>query len=322
MKILIIIGNSNFCNKAQTNNLEKKDINSYSSVYAFYVINYLKKIKHIKLFYSSITGPSNKEFEWNNENLGKHISCVDHCISFEQRTFFNRNISYYNIIRSKVKGKITTICDNNYNIGPEDCTFFSVGYIDNRIIHKSLYVGRAAEPSECYIDKEKNKIRILIDHSYYGINKYVPDYSKEIINDVCKYVKKNTEKFHVRRFISGGVETLNINNPKFEIYNRNGLSFEDASKEYNKAHIFIVTHLESLGLSVIEASMSGALILIPNESIKPWLVEPLNYINFDPNKGIPWDLVIKNINPLKCREKALPYNYQKVTNKIINYLNS
>ena len=50
MKILIIIGNSNFCNKAQTNNLEKKDINSYSSVYAFYVINYLKKIKHIKLF--------------------------------------------------------------------------------------------------------------------------------------------------------------------------------------------------------------------------------------------------------------------------------
>ena len=45
MKILIIIGNSNFCLKAKDNSLNKKNLNSYSSVYAFYVINYLKKIK-------------------------------------------------------------------------------------------------------------------------------------------------------------------------------------------------------------------------------------------------------------------------------------
>ena len=104
------------------------------------------------------------------------------------------------------------------------------------------------------------------------------------------------------------------------------MSFINACKEYNKAHIFIVTHEESLGLSVIEAAMAGALILIPTNPkgrgpcIKPWLVKSLNHIMFNPFNGIPWDKIINNINIEDNRVKASQYNYKNVTNKIVNFL--
>ena len=324
MKILIL-NDSTFIEKAESNILSINDVNSYNSVYCFYVIKYLKKYKNVELVYGPI-GSSDKNIKWNNDNLGNKILEADHCIAFSQRTFLNRDISFYNEIRKKVKGKITTICDNNYNIGPEDCTFFSVGYPDERYVPKSLKVGWAADPENLFIQKNDSCLNILIDHSYYGISEYVPDYSKLIIEDVCKFAKKYKNNLNVRRFISGGVEDLDINNPKFEIYDRNGLSFKDCCKEYNRSHIFIVTHEESLGLSVIEAAMAGALILVPNDPnkrgscIKPWLIKPLNHVMFNPNDGIPWNSIIKNNNIFNNRKRALKFNYKNVTKKMIEYL--
>jgi hypothetical protein len=354
MKILFLGNSADFCHKGNNKKLTLNDIQGYGMVYAYFIYKYMSKRDNVEIIFCHQTGRCDKNIVYNEDNLGKHIPEADHCIAFEQRTFFNRSPSYYNAVKSKIKGKITTICDNNYNIGPEDCTFYSVGWIDNRIIPKSLYVGWAAEPSECYINKDKNKLTILIDHSYYGDVKNNSDYSKEIIQDVCNYVNNNNKNNNnnnnnnnnkvlrklidanahnyvnnyvnnnnnkiVRRFISGGVETLDTKNPWFEIYNRAGLNFKDACGEYNKAHIFIVTHQESLGLSVIEAAMAGALILIPNDTIKPWLVNDLNCIKFDVKKGIPWNDVMKKINPEESRRLALKYNYKDVENKIFNYL--
>jgi hypothetical protein len=322
MKILFLGNSAEFCHKGNNKKLTLNDIQGYGMVYAYFINKYMSKRDNVEIIFCHQTGRCDKNIVYNEDNLGKYIPEADHCIAFEQRTFFNRSPSYYNTVKSKIKGKITTICDNNYCIGPEDyCTFYSVGWIDNRIIPKSLYVGWAAEPSELYINKNSDELRILIDHSYYGDVKNNSDYSKEIIHDVCNYVNNyNKNKIIVRRFISGGIETLDTKNPWFETYNRAGLNFKDACDEYNKTHIFIVTHNESLGLSVIEAAMAGALILIPNDSIKPWLVNDLNCIKFDAKKGIPWNDVMKKLNPEESRRLALKYNYKDVENKMFNYL--
>lgn len=329
MKILFLGNSAEYCHKGNIKKLTLDDIQGYGMVYAYFINKYMSKRDNVEIIFCHQTGSCDKNIVFNEDNLGRNIPEADHCIAFEQRTFFNRSPSYYNAVKSKIKGKITTICDNNYNIGPEDCTFYSVGWIDNRIIPKSLYVGWAAEPSELYINKNSNELRILIDHSYYGDVKNNSDYSKEIIHDVCNYVNNynkyrilqpNKNNIIVRRFISGGIETLDTKNPWFETYNRAGLNFKDACDEYNKTNIFIVTHNESLGLSVIEAAMAGALILIPNDSIKPWLVNDLNCIKFDAKKGIPWKDVMKKLNPEESRRLALKYNYKDVENKMFNYL--
>lgn len=321
MKILFISNGIEFCKKGNNNKLNVSDINSYGCVYAYFLQKYLCKFKNVEVIFLCST-----KIDTNNkDNLINYIPECDHCICFHFGLF--KNIDYYNTIRTIVKDKITIIGDNNktINIGHEDAIFYSVSVID-KPLDKAIYVGWAADSTHCYIDKDDSEINILIDHSAY-IKESI-DFSKLIISDICKFCKKYKKNIKVRRFISDGVETLDINNPWFELYNRKGLSFDNACKEYNKAHIFIVTHYESLGLSVIEAAMSGALILVPDikngagSCIHPNLLESLHHITFDPFIPIPWSKVINNINPTLSRKKALNFTYEKVADRIYNYLSN
>ena len=93
-------------------------------------------------------------------------------------------------------------------------------------------------------------------------------------------------------------------------------------KNIIKQIYFIVTHQESLGLSVLEAAMAGALILAPVGCIKPFLIEPLHHLIFDPSKRIPWSKVLNMLNPEKSRAAAMPYCYENVANKIYNYISN
>lgn len=234
----------------------------------------------------------------------------DHVVCVEQRAFRNRNHAPFLVpeIKKKIPGKVTTICDNNSIVGPEDMLYYAV---PAKAKPKSLYVGWGADPAFCYPEKDPSKIRILVDHGYYGTK--VRDWSDQILKDVADFSRKN-KKVEIRRFISGGIETLDINNIWKDKYNRNGLPFTEACAEYRQAHVFIVTHPESMGLSVLESAMSGALVVSPKGFIRRELLRDLHHIEY--TDSIPWKKVLDNINPQKASKMASKYTWSNVASKI------
>jgi len=241
----------------------------------------------------------------------------DHLISVEQRGIYLRK--QHPILLKKMKesisGKITTICDNNEVIGAEDALFYAVPASPKP---KSIYVGWAVDHSVCFPQKDPNVLRILIDHSYYGANSNT-DLSIPIFKDVMNFANEYKERpVIVRRFISGGVETCDANS-KPEIYNRSGLTFKDACAEYRQADIFIVTHQESMGLSVLESAAAGALVITPHGFIKQSLLHDLNHLTFQ--RGIPWKTALNMINHEESYKKTLKYNWSDVVDKMIKEFN-
>lgn len=162
------------------------------------------------------------------------------------------------------------------------------------------------------------------------------DKSLEIIIDVCNFAKEfkgNTNKYKInrkdkldenepiiiKRFISNSIETIDINNPYYEKYNRIGIPYNQACDIYNKSDIFIVTHLESLGVSVIENSIAGTLPIIPKGYVKDSLLNDLECVIYEGDK-IPWDEVFMKLDPEKIRNKALKHTWEKNTTKIYDTL--
>ena len=240
----------------------------------------------------------------------------DHLISVEQRGIYNRKqhpILLKNMKKS-ISGKITTICDNNDIIGDEDALFYAVPAPKKP---KSIYVGWAVDHTMCFPQKDPNVLRILIDHSHYNENGI--DLSKQIFKDVMNFSNSYKERpVIVRRFISGGVETCDANS-KPEIYNRSGLTFKDACSEYRKSDIFIVTHPESMGLSVLESAAAGALVLSPNDFIRHELLHDLNHLTFQ--RGIPWGTALNMIDHKESYRRTLKYNWSDVVDKMIKEFN-
>jgi hypothetical protein len=286
-------------------------ISGTASLYSYYL-----RIELEKLGISTVPCPCPSQNAPDEEyiKLLNNMPHGDHIISVEQRGFYNRKRIQFLMsgIRKKIAGKITTICDNNQIVGFEDMVYYAVPDKERK---GSKYVGWAADPQMCYPEQNPNTIRILIDHSYYGSPDKNPDRSEDIIRQTIAFAKNYKEKpLLVRRFICGGVETLSLDNPKFEIYNRNGLYYPDACAEYRKSDIFIVTHAESMGLSVLESAMSGALILSPKSFIRKSLLEPLHHIEF--SKEIPWDQVKNSLDANRSFKNASKFSWQKIAKDI------
>lgn len=241
----------------------------------------------------------------------------DHILSVEQRGWFLRERcpSLIEKVKKSISGKITTICDNNTIIGEEDYLFYAIPAPKR---DKSIYVGWAADGDLLYPEKEKGTLRILIDHSYYGY--CARDLSIGIVDNVIKFAKSYKDKVVIRRFISGGIETVNPNEePKRDIYSRSGLPYLEACEEYRKADIFCVTHPESLGLSVIESAMAGAYVVAPYNHIKKPLLESLHHYEF--TKEIPWEFILQQqLNPELSRYKASSFTWDKVAKRIARTL--
>jgi len=183
-----------------------------------------------------------------------------------------------------------------------------------------VYVGWAADHTLCYPDKDPNEIRILIDHSYYGESKQ--DYSTHMIDEVFRFARAYEGRVVVRRFVTGGVETMDVRKPpRYEIYRRMGLPYLGACEEYRKANIFVVTHRGTMELSVLESAMSGAFIISPDLFISPGLIEPLYHIALrGASPRVPWGKVLGMLNVKKSVEQAKENTWQRLADRMLGAL--
>ena len=218
---------------------------------------------------------------------------ADHAICCEQKGFFLRTFRdqpgqlchFYEAVRHAVPhGCIATMCDRNDCLGPEDVTFYQTPSPETP---GSCFVGWAADAKRLCPEKH---FRILIDHSYYGTagNK---DRTWEIVDQVRRWARSASFPVVIRHFVSGGIQTVNPYDVCHDMYNRDGLPWATACHEYRQAHVFWVTHAESLGYSVLEAAMAGALVVTPKGFIKPGLLQDVLHIEYE--KSPPWGDIYK-----------------------------
>lgn len=225
---------------------------------------------------------------------------ADHALCVEQKAFFLRNFSasrkdrsvcpFYYAVRLAVSGAIATMCDKNDCLGCEDVTFFQVRLPD---APGSKYVGVAVD-ADLLTPAKPESLRILLDHSYAGVA-VNQDLSTLILAQVCAWAKPRQHSVVIRQLGRVGVSSINPLAPIQPPSQVHLLNWRLAAEEYKAAHVFWVTHAESLGYSVLESAMAGALVVAPAGFIKPDILMRVEHIEYSGDP--PWEEILS-----RCRQ--------------------
>lgn len=313
---------------------KREDIRSFSDVLNYYLPKSLIKfancdIKRIPLSKDIYADEIMKTFQ------GINFSRYDAILVLGLRFFSMQPKETIEYLRSRFKGLICQTHDGSRrNLDGVDITFTFKD--DTRLWKNSTrfeshykynyYVGWAADPELNSPNQAQDTLGILIDHTNYGNNPI--DSTPNVINEVKKLVdselwKSKYKNISVRRFDSGKTVDVDFNNiNKIEKFDRSkSIPLTEICKEHNKAHIFMVTHPESVGLVVLETSMAGALTVSPTTYINQDRLDTVRHYQYDIQWGVDWKKVLDMIDINASRKIALRSNWDTVAKNIITGLN-
>lgn len=228
------------------------------------------------------------------------VHAFDHVIAFGLRYFEKLPAETIGSLKRRANGKLCEFSDGTIAAPKADLTFASKGPERPR----NTVIGWAADPELCCSGQDKNVLRILIDH---------PDYVKgrgcraeEIINDAKRFAKESDREVIIN------VLGTPKGTPSQE------LPFPAMCAEYSTAHVFLVTHPESVGLTVIETATAGALVVTPKGFIDANLLRTVRHVTYE--DAIPWTFVMEKINPGASRAKAIEQTWEKVATRMVEAL--
>ena len=84
--------------------------------------------------------------------------------------------------------------------------------------------------------------------------------------------------------------------------------------------IFVVTHPESFGFSIIECASAGALIVLPNGFIKKEITDKIYHVNIPDINNIDWNSIINKINIDKSINCAKYFSYETAVSKLYKHI--
>ncbi|HXK72611.1 MAG TPA: hypothetical protein PLQ68_07880 [Clostridia bacterium] len=291
-------------------------IRNTSDLRSYFIIRELKARGHEIIF---------KYFKWDIPVFDEK---VDHFLCLLNGGGLSRmpkrvNLHPWKTIRKYTKGKIAEISGGINPKNPIHSDLFFTNIPSNHFNPKVRCIGWAADPILCFPSKP-HKLTVLVDHTLYHEGQ---DETPTIIEGLRKAVLRAKIPMNVIQLNNEGTTVLDFTKEiKIEQYKRDAsIPYLDACKLYSSAHIFFVTHAESVGHCVIENAMAGALIAMYPGAIKAPLINPLNHVLYtpgDPNSvyRIILDAYNKGVNYNKNRKRALPYNWSDATDKIISAL--
>lgn len=312
---------------------KKEDLYNFSHVIAHYLKQELLKDKDIVLKYYKL--PSKFHSLTLSQQLEEFkkidLKGVNHIIGLAVRFFSRVKYDAVNYLASNISGLVT----QTYERPRSDIKIFTFCF--SSLEEKNPYylrIGWGADPRFCYPQQNPEVLTLLIDHSNRGnpvdlsekLSKAVYEFSKDKnkLANLNKKYNKNFKKIEVLRFSNEEfIEILNENNIQKKVNNTYNLgkriSYPEFSSAYGKAHVFFVTHPESLGLSVLESAMSGALVVSPNSYINKDRLDIVRHIKIK-DVNINWDEIFSKINIEESRNKVLDQTWENAFKKMINYL--
>ena len=304
-------------------------IECFSDVWVYYLTNELKK--HLSVETQQIPSKIDERqlHQWFND---LNVNGYDAIIALGLRYFSTvpRNIGETLLKKLKRQGFLCQIHDGSrLDNDPVDITFtlkddsylYPFGTSANRHVrHRSYneYIGWAADPNVNVPQQSNEELSILVDHTNYGNNPV--DNTEQILQDIKKFVdsgiwKSRWKSVRVRRFVSGGVEDVDLDNlVPVERYDRRSIPFTEICKEHGTAHVFCVTHPESVGLVVLETAMAGALSVVPRGFVPQDRLDTVRSLEY--NGQIPWKQVLEQIDPAASREVAIKNSWSEVCKRI------
>ena len=258
-----------------------------------------------------------EHMEWAKELLAA-AEGFDAIVAPGVRYFSTLPVDMCKWLRNNFKGVVSHIYDASMLDNPHvDLTLTIMdskqSYFDNferlkRHINHNAYIGWAADDKK-FTPKKGEKLRVFIDHPSFDYSH--PDYTLTAMMNLHKI----PVDFEARTLSNDGLIDIDINDIVVKPYNRNSVPADVFANELNEAHIFICTHPESLGLTVIEAAMAGCFVLTPPNAIRPDRIKHVNHAVF--NGKIDWDDAIKRANPEENRRRALRHVWDFVAKRMI-----
>lgn len=308
----------------------KKEINSFTSVWCYYLHNELKRFDINVDFLAVPSFESDEDLsEWfKNLDIEKYHGIV----ALGLRYFSHLPQAIGQSLYDRYQGILCQLYDGSrLDSDPVDVTFtfrddawrYPLGSANSRYQRhhdNNVYIGWAADTQLIKNKQPKNTLNILVDHTAFNHN--ASDRSFDTLMNIRNLIHSGVHEAHgfdsveVRRFISGEVEIVDVDNFTLERYDRKGISYVDACKEYSKSHIFCVTHEESVGQAIIENATSGALILSPKGLVNKDRLNTVRHIEWE--STINWQSTLNAIDIEKSREKALENSWYDISKKIID----
>jgi hypothetical protein len=176
----------------------------------------------------------------------------------------------------------------------------------------SHHIGWGADP-ELFVPSSKDPLSIFIDHTHYVPGEY--DNTLWILDQVKKLNVPHT----IYRIGNNSV-ILDGHGP-IEVFDRKGLPNKVYRELLSKSSIFFPTHRESVGLSVLEAAMSGCLIVSKYGFIYRDLLETVHHLEYDQKTDLDWDQILSKVDSEKSREMALKCSWDHVFDRVMRKLN-
>jgi len=183
------------------------------------------------------------------------------------------------------------------------------------------YMGWATDFGLNKPQQDPNTLRILVDHTNYGDNPV--DLTEKILLEIKQFVdsdlwKSQYQSVMVRRFDSGKVIDVDFDDTAIARYDRTSIPFSEITKEHCAAHVFCVTHPESVGLVVLETAAAGALPVVPRGFVPQDRLDTVRHLEWTDH--IDWQQVLDNIDISASREVAMKNNWHSVSTRIITEL--
>jgi hypothetical protein len=257
------------------------------------------------------------------------VSEYDAIVTLGLRFYSKISADTTRLLRNRFSGILCQTHDGSrLNYDPVDITFTfkddtermsaNAGWY-RRHVGNNEYIGWAADSELNSPRQSTTDLRILIDHTNYGVNE--TDLTAEVLNEVNKFVKSDLWKPHyqsvsVRRFDSAKVVDVDFSNLSYEKYDRSKtMPLSVISKEHSAAHVFCVTHPESVGLVTLETATAGAFVVAPKDFIPNDRLKTIRHYEWQ--RFINWQHVLNSIDIGASRAVAINNNWATTASKLV-----
>lgn len=244
----------------------------------------------------------------------------DHILYVGVRPFTQIPLEIGEYLKKHFKGLVTHIYDGSMlDCKQVDVTFTlrddTYKYLDNpsrlqRHLDNNWQVGWAADPELFYPEKMSDGIlRVFVDHALFDLSDF--DYSLTMMMNL-----KNIPVPHVSYTLTdNGLSHIDESDIKVEEYHRIGVSSQQFAALLRCCDIFIVTHKESLGLTVLEAARCGALVVTKEGLIPKDRLESVEHHIV--GSKINWDEILPKLNRTRIANKVKDCTWDNVAKNMI-----
>ncbi len=323
MSILLVVDP-----RMMTGPIIRDQVDSWSTVYPFYLIRNLHALGHTVQM-ESIGSFVDGEVEALDP--GQMYDCIIICHNYPSKSYGE---SFFEKLRGyrREGGLICSLCDDDFHIEYEDLRLHATSrhHGENQMKKSQIFWG--SDPDLYYPEKD-DILRILFDTWYYEEKEW--DQTQELVSSALKFFENydltGSGKNRVELIAwgqSGPISISDMSEIGKIVHRPPRIPLQIFVEQFNKADVFMVTHSESMGLTVLDAAMAGCLVSIPqferDNLIERYYIRPdlsstvpchtytFNLEGIDP----PWEEIISHVDSETIRNKSMQMTWKNLCKRI------